>query len=258
VPTATEVVALVASLPSPSPSPSPAILNVHSSGRPAARLVFRSLHAAADAARELWALRLEGQHLLTPHLQQPALASHASSLIASLFADHASRLLDSGLVGLSAARSAELAASIQNVKKRLGSRNRFREFDQLRLEKETLEAEKSLVDAKIAEYKAAMRSIHSAMLCGTEEDEKGVDMFGILKDGELDFARVHMMMLRECRRLKDGMPIYAYRRRILSHSFSNQVRLYYWNSPYTFNSKRLGDEFLKQRCWQNILACVFR
>jgi ATP-dependent RNA helicase DHX8/PRP22 len=224
VPTATEVEALVASL----PSPAPATLNVRSSGRPAARLAFRSLQAAADAARGLWALRLEGQHSLTPHLQQPALASLASSLIASLFADHASRLLDSGLLGLSAARSAELAASIQNVKKRLASRNRFREFDQLRLEKETLEADKSLVDAKIAEYKAAMRSIHSAMLCGTEEeDDEGVGVFGILKDGEFDFSRVHMMMLRECRRLKDGMPIYAYRRRILTHSFSNQVRMDY-------------------------------
>jgi ATP-dependent RNA helicase DHX8/PRP22 len=51
------------------------------------------------------------------------------------------------------------------VKGRLGSRNRFRDFHlQLNLEKKTLEAEKELVDAKIAEYQAAMRSIRRAML----------------------------------------------------------------------------------------------
>ncbi|KAK3127728.1 hypothetical protein QOZ80_7AG0577610 [Eleusine coracana subsp. coracana] len=222
-PTATEVEALVGSL----PPPAPARLSVLSSGRVAARLVFRSLQAAADAARELWALRLEGLHLLTPQLPEPTHASHAAPLIASHFADHTSLLLDSGLVDQCAARSAELAASIQDVKKRLASRrgNRFRDFDQLHLQKETLEAEKALVDAKIAEYKAAMRSIWCAMLCATEEEEEGVDVFGILKDGELDFTRVHMMMLRECRRLKEGMPIYAYRRRILDHIFSNQVMI---------------------------------
>lgn len=31
------------------------------------------------------------------------------------------------------------------------------------------------------------------------------------------------MMLRECRRLNEGLPIYAYRRKILNHIFSNQV-----------------------------------
>ncbi|GJN33125.1 hypothetical protein PR202_gb21691 [Eleusine coracana subsp. coracana] len=211
-----------------SPAPAPARLSVLSSGRVAARLVFRSLTGrAADAARELWALRLEGLHLLTPQLPEPTHASHAAPLIASLFADHASLLLDSGLVDQCAARSAELAASIQDVKKRLASRrgNRFRDFDQLHLQKETLEAEKALVDGKIAEYKASMRSIWCSMLCATEEEEEGVDVFGILKDGELDFTRVHMMMLRECRRLKEGMPIYAYRRRILDHIFSNQVMI---------------------------------
>jgi hypothetical protein len=124
--------------------------------------------------------------------------------------------------------------SIQDVRKRLRSRNRYSDFGRLGLQQETLEAEKAGLDAKIAEHKAVMRSIHSAMLCGTEE-EVGVDVFGILKDGELDFARVHLMMLRECRRLKEGMPIYAYRQRILNHISSNKVFMDYWNSPCTFN-----------------------
>ncbi|XP_062189516.1 ATP-dependent RNA helicase DEAH11, chloroplastic-like isoform X2 [Phragmites australis] len=220
-PTATEVEALVAGL----PSPPLASLSVRSSGRAAARLVFRSLHSAAAAARELWALRLEGLHLLTPRLPEPALASHASPLIASLFAAHASRLLDSNLVSLSATRSAELAVSIRDVKHSLGSRNRYRDFEQLHLQKKTLEAEKELVDARIAEYEAAMMSIRRAMLRGSEDEEEGVDLFGIVGGGEVDFARVHMIMLRECRRLKEGLPIYAYRRRILNHIFANQVMI---------------------------------
>ncbi|CAL5085685.1 unnamed protein product [Urochloa decumbens] len=222
-PTATEVEALVRGL----TSPAPASHSFNSSGRVAARLVFRFLPDAAAAARELWALRLEGHHLLILELRDPALAARASPLIASVFAAHASRLLNSDLLALSAARSAELAASIQAVKARLGWRNRIRDFDQLNLERKALEAEKELVDAKIAEYQAAMRSICRAMLRGEEEDgdEDEVDVFGAVQGGELDFVRVHKILLRECRRLKEGLPIYAYRRRILNHIFTNQVMI---------------------------------
>nr|CAB3458645.1 unnamed protein product [Digitaria exilis] len=220
-PTATEVEALVAGL----PSPPPASISVNSSGRVAARLVFRATPDAAAAARELWDLRLQGHHLLALELPDPALAAHASPLIASVFAAHASRLLESGLLAVSSARSAELAASIKDVKRRLGSRNRFRDFDKLILESKTLEAEKDLLDAKIAEYQVAMRSIRRAMLREAHDDEEGVDVFGAVQGAEVDFARVHKIMLRECRRLKEGLPIYAYRRRILNHIFTNQVMI---------------------------------
>ncbi|KAL5198889.1 hypothetical protein ABZP36_002401 [Zizania latifolia] len=224
IPPGTEVEALIAGLQSPPPDS----LSVCSSGRKAAVLLFRSLPAAAAAARKLWSLRLEGLHLLIPDISDPVLASHAAPLIASIFAAHASRLLHSDLVSLIAARSAELAASIQTVKQRLASRNRFRDFDQLLLQKSTLEAEKELVDDKIAEYKAAMRSIRRAMLRGTEDDEEGeegLEVFGIGEDGEVNFIRLHMIMLRECRRLKEGLPIYAYRRKIIEHIFANQVMI---------------------------------
>ncbi|XP_052162172.1 ATP-dependent RNA helicase DEAH11, chloroplastic-like [Oryza glaberrima] len=224
-PPATEVEALVAGLPSPPPDS----LSVSSSGRQAARLAFRSLQAAAAAARELWSLRLEGLHLLTPDVSDPALAAHAAPLIASLFAAHAARLVDSDLVSLTAARSSELAASIQAVNRRLAGHNRIRDFEQLQAQKRTLKAEKELVDAKIDEYKAAMRSIRRALLRGTEDDEEaeeeGLEVFGIGGGGEMNFARLHMIMLRECRRLKEGLPIYAYRRNILDHIFANQVMI---------------------------------
>ncbi|KAF7028272.1 hypothetical protein CFC21_040224 [Triticum aestivum] len=224
-PPATEVDALVAGLQSPPPDN----LSVCSAGRQAARLLFRSLPAAAAAARELWSLRLDGLHLLTPYLPDAALASHAFPLVASLFASHASRLLDSGLVSRSAARSAELAVSIQSVKRRLRGHNNFRDFDQFNLQKKTLEAEKELVDAKIAEYKAAMSSIRRAMLRGTDDEEEveeeGVDVFGIGEGEDVDFVRLHMMMMRECRRLNEGLPIYSYRRKILNHIFNNQVMI---------------------------------
>uniref|UniRef100_A0A453E704 RNA helicase n=1 Tax=Aegilops tauschii subsp. strangulata TaxID=200361 RepID=A0A453E704_AEGTS len=224
-PPATEVDALVAGLQSPPPDG----LSVCSSGRHAARLLFRSLPAAAAAARELWSLRLDGLHLLTPHLPDAALASHAFPLVASLFASHASRLLDSGLISRSAARSAELAVSIQSVKRRLRGHNNFRDFDQFNLQKKTLEAEKELVDARIAEYKAAMSLIRRAMLRGTDDgeevEEEGVDVFGIGEGEDVDFVRLHMMMLRECRTLNEGLPIYAYRRKILNHIFNNQVMI---------------------------------
>ena len=72
-----------------------------------------------------------------------------------------------------------------------------------------------------------MSSIRCAMLCGTDDDEEaeqeGVDVFEIGEGEDVDFVRLHMIMLRECRRLNEGLPIYAYRRKILDHIFSNQV-----------------------------------
>ncbi|KAI4987261.1 hypothetical protein ZWY2020_020061 [Hordeum vulgare] len=224
-PAATEVDALVAGL-------RPDSLSVFSSGRHAARLIFRSLPAAAAAARDLWSLRLEGRHLLTPYTPDPVFAAKAFPLISSLFASHASRLLDSDLVSRLAARSGQLAASVQSVKHRLRiSRNSLRDFEQLSLQRKTLEADKDMLDAKIAEYKAAMMSIRRAMLSETDEEkevdeeEEGVDLFGIVEGEDVDFARVHTMMLRECRRLNEGLPIYAYRRKILNHVFTNQVMI---------------------------------
>uniref|UniRef100_M8CLT9 Putative pre-mRNA-splicing factor ATP-dependent RNA helicase n=1 Tax=Aegilops tauschii TaxID=37682 RepID=M8CLT9_AEGTA len=123
-----------------------------------------------------------GRHLLTPYLPDAALAAKAFPLISSLFASHASRLLDSDLVSRLAARSSQLAASVQSVKHRLRvRRSNLRDFDQLNLQRKTLEADKDLLDAKIAEYKAAMMSIRRAMLSGTDEEEEGVDLFGIVE-----------------------------------------------------------------------------
>lgn len=70
-----------------------------------------------------------------------------------------------------------------------------------------------------------MWSIQRAMLRGSGDKEEGVDLFAAIDDGEVDFVKVHMMLLRECRRLKEGLPIYAYRRRILNHIFANQVMI---------------------------------
>lgn len=129
---------------------------------------------------------------------------------------------------------------MRDVKQRLGSRNRFRDFHQLHLEKKTLESEKELIDAKIAEYKEAMWSIQRAMLRGSGDKEEGVDLFGAVGGADVDFVRVHMMLLRECRRLKEGLPIYAYRRRILNHIFANQVTMGHWNLLCDFNFKGIA------------------
>uniref|UniRef100_A0A453JVR1 RNA helicase n=1 Tax=Aegilops tauschii subsp. strangulata TaxID=200361 RepID=A0A453JVR1_AEGTS len=93
-PPATEVDALVAGL-------RPDSLSVFSSGRHAARLLFRSLPAAAAAARDLWSLRLEGRHLLTPYLPDAALAAKVMILIGETGSGKSTQLVqylaDSGL-----------------------------------------------------------------------------------------------------------------------------------------------------------------
>ena len=111
--------------------------------------------------------------------------------------------------------------------------SRVESFDSkrgLRLEvfemKKALEAERDLVIKRLEEFKNAMMSIvrflkRSGDGVGEVDD---VDVFSL--EGEYDWPRVHSLIRRECRRLDDGLPIYAYRQNILKKVYGQQVISY--------------------------------
>lgn len=87
-----------------------------------------------------------------------------------------------------------------------------------------LEGEKEQIVMRLEEFKAAMQCILARFDGAKVEREKfqaSVDVFEF--GGELDWGRIHHLMARECRRLDESLPIYAYRRKILHHILFNQV-----------------------------------
>lgn len=91
--------------------------------------------------------------------------------------------------------------------------------------KKALEAERDLVVKRLEEFKNAMKSILRFLKrsdCSCSEED--VDVFSL--EGAYDWPRIHSLIRRECRRLDDGLPIYAHRRTILKKIYSQQVRLF--------------------------------
>lgn len=86
--------------------------------------------------------------------------------------------------------------------------------------KKALEAERDLVVKRLEEFKNAMMSI-VRFLKRSDCSEEDVDVFSL--DGAYDWPRIHSLIRRECRRLDDGLPIYAHRRTILKKIYSQQV-----------------------------------
>ena len=57
-----------------------------------------------------------------------------------------------------------------------------------------------------------------------DEEEEGVDLFGIVEGDDVDFARVHTMMLRECRRsTRDYQSMHTVEKFSITYSLTRRV-----------------------------------
>lgn len=115
---------------------------------------------------------------------------------------------------------------IRKVSRMLMKPKRLATFGELQDSRKSLEAEKELLESRLEEFRAAMECLIAYLSEQPEVCEEEEGKLGIFKlRGELDWSRIHHMMERECRRLKDGLPIYACRRKILDNIFFNQVMI---------------------------------
>ena len=95
--------------------------------------------------------------------------------------------------------------------------------------KKGLEVEKRLVERRVREFRCAMECLLKVLEEEEEnEEEKGNedcdDDVNVLRfDRRLDWKRLHCLIMRERRRLEEGLPIYAYRRDILRAIHFQQV-----------------------------------
>ncbi|KAF8404659.1 hypothetical protein HHK36_009547 [Tetracentron sinense] len=201
---------------------------VYSSGLVAGKLFFDQWSDALEAMVFFWERRLDGAHLLTPRvISNVFVVSDMDELrerLKALFADRA-KILERE-TARQWQKKLELASDeIAKISSALNKHQRLGAFDVLTTRRKQLIEERKLISKRVKEFKSAMGSI-IVHLGGNSPEccDEGVEVFRFHDD--LNWSRIHYLMLREQRRLEDGLPIYAYRLDILREIRSQQAEQY--------------------------------
>lgn len=195
--------------------------DVLSFGSVAARLYFRRWIDALEATVYFWEIRLDGVHLLTPCLMpSPCDMNKLRDRLRALFTDRVLQLMEGDLVQKWQRKLGLVIKEIDGVVALLRKLNRINVCEELLMKKAGLDSEKSLIEKRIEEFKSSMTTILNH-LEGTLASCDGVELFRFRRSFE--WVRIHCLIRRECRRLEDGLPIYACRQEILTEIYNQQV-----------------------------------
>lgn len=212
-------------------APSPA-------GRAIATISYSQWTHARDAVLCLWKSRLEGDHSLSPELHSPLFLpsdkEELDGILKTIFLDKIEELLEGEKLKNWQKKLNRVLDELARVSRRRHSKLRpLISVD----EEKGLQGERELVTRRIREFKYALTCI-KAHLEGSyvEQQDRLVPVFK-LESKDFDWSRIHQLLVRECNRLDDGLPIYAYRRDILAKIYVGQVVLVYLlsSSPVVFN-----------------------
>ncbi|XP_010491706.1 PREDICTED: ATP-dependent RNA helicase DEAH12, chloroplastic [Camelina sativa] len=186
---------------------------------------FRQWVDARSAVVALWEYRLRGEHdfvpELIPNVVVPSDMDELKDRLRDLFSGHVISLMENG-------------EGVKKVESEIDEKNRqvesFESKKGLKFEvfekKKAVESERYLVVKRLEEFKNAMKSIVRFLKRkdGYESDGKEEDDVAVFSlEGAYDWRRIHSLIRRECRRLEDGLPIYAYRRNILKRIHGEQI-----------------------------------
>lgn len=196
----------------------------------AAKLFYKEWAFTLQAVTYLWRTRLEGTHSFTPKLISrillPSDIDEVKQKLKVLFCDHIEGLLEGDLVKKWKGRIEDKSNEIAAVSERLKKNNSCLVFTELNEKKKGLVAERESLFGRLKEFRSSM-SCFLAHVKGSEfelendGDEGSLPVFNF--DGECDWEKIHQLILRECRRLEDGLPIYAFRQDILKQIHGEQI-----------------------------------
>ncbi|MBA0551859.1 hypothetical protein Golob_022720 [Gossypium lobatum] len=210
-------------------NPSPEKFHIDPTGKIAASLYFQEWTTTLSSIISLWRSRLEGSHNYTPNLISNVLVPsdnlELQQDLKTLFSNHIKGLMEGELVKEWQKKIDEKSDQIAEVSGQMGERHySMGRFFMLNDKKKALNEQSLMISKRLNEFKGGMRSLLRCLedeKIGKEEQEESVDVFRV--DGKLDWERIHRLILRECRRLADGLPIYAHRQEILTRIHGEQI-----------------------------------
>ncbi|KAG9456429.1 hypothetical protein H6P81_000937 [Aristolochia fimbriata] len=217
-----EVEALVRSCPV-----APDRFDSYRAGTVAGRVYFRQWCEALEFVVYFWDRRLRGTHSITPQITSsvflPSDREELSERLTALFVSGVWEFLDGDSVRRCLEKIKCLTDEADKISRTLRGRMPLALCTRYFEKKRGLLAERDLAERKLDEFRDAMHCI-LARLNGTSFEEcpdAEIPVFGF--GDVLDWGRIQHIMARECRRLDDGLPIYAHRREIMRQIYCQQV-----------------------------------
>lgn len=157
---------------------------------------------------------------LVQNLVVPSDIDEFNSKVRVLFKDRVIGLKDGDLVRTLGTRLEAITSEIMRLDSLLKKPRRLALYAQLSNNKEACLKDRSLIFSKIREFKWAMDCVID-YLDGKVSSSDDVRVLNF--KGKFDWNKLYSVINRECRRLKDGLPIFAHRKDILSQIHCQQV-----------------------------------
>lgn len=179
---------------------------------------------------ELWEIRLNNNgHLLAPWLIPNVVVSsdedELTDRLKTLFLGKLRGLLEDELVKKWEKKLKMVLDEIREVTLSSKKPKKLRDFHESEKKKDGLVTERDLIAKRIEEFKNGVQCMVDYLEGKGEEDVQSVGVkVGLFRFGrEFDWEKIHYFMMRECRRLDDGLPIFAFRGEILQQIHCQQV-----------------------------------
>ncbi|KAL6955210.1 RNA helicase [Sarracenia purpurea var. burkii] len=203
-------------------NPAPHKYFVNSTGHVAGRLFFRRQSDAVEAVAFFWERRLAGDHFMTPVFE--FLDNDLKERVNGLFVSYVKSLLQGDIIRRMEKKTKNLKTEAERLSVLLRKPKQLALCSDLRGKRKGIQAEIELNSKRMKEFRSAMKCILS-YIEGNKSNgspikgERKVFQF----EDCLDWSRIHHIVIRECRRLDDGLPIYGFRVEILRKLLSEQV-----------------------------------
>lgn len=140
----------------------------------------------------------------------------------SVFMSHVKELMEGKEINRWIKEWDRLSKEIKDVNSLLGKPFPIRVQDENIDRKKMLDGEKNLVEKRLKEFEYAMENI--LMYLDENNNNDDDDDVNVIRFGErFDWEKICNFIVRERRRLEDGLPIYAYRNEILQQIYHQQV-----------------------------------
>ncbi|RHN65634.1 hypothetical protein MtrunA17_Chr3g0082081 [Medicago truncatula] len=194
-----------------------------------ASLNFNNGTDAISAVVWFWESRLsECRHELSPEFieMNSDNSKHGDELKArlrSVFMSHVKELMEGKEINRWIKEWDRLSKEIKEVNSLLGKPFPVRVQDENIDRKKMLDGEKNLVEKRLKEFEYAMENILMYLEENNNNNDDDDDV-NVIRFGErFDWEKICNFIVRERRRLEDGLPIYAYRKEILQQIYHQQV-----------------------------------
>ncbi|KAJ4848948.1 hypothetical protein Tsubulata_034184 [Turnera subulata] len=204
-------------------NPKPFKSSTNTSGSLVARLYYQLETDAVAGIVSLWERRLAGEHMLIPAVDSGVSWEGINDIngkVRVMFQSHVGELMDGEAVKKLEGKIDSLSSEIAKVSRLLRRPNNQRALQELKAKWEGLRVEEDGILRRTEEFRKGMKCV-SDYIHGKEIEELGVLRFDTSEG--FNWSKIHCLILRECRRLEDGLPIYGYRSDILQTLHSQQV-----------------------------------